>query len=269
MLEKNKMGRICFQMGSIPALSQRVAPLVLFALFSVLPARAGDLSAETTVIKSRTTVRVDRNSGRLVRTQVILPREVPSLDVLAKQARAPKPVSPKVVAEREVVDQIVEEAAARHEVDPLLAKSVLAVESAYNQFATSSKGAMGYMQLMPGTAKQLGVQNAYDARQNIEGGVKYLRYLKSKFDDERLVLAAYNAGEGAVKKHGWIPPYPETIDYVYKVGKRYGQASKEAARKKETAQTPGSKPEEKPAPQPEPRIAQVVDAEGRIHLRLP
>ncbi len=263
MLQKNKMGRICFQMGSIPVLPQRVAPLVLFAIFAAQPSTAGDLAGDT-VIKSRTTVRVDRNSGRLVRTQVILPREVPSLDVLAKQGRAQKPVSSKLVAEREVVDQIVEEAAARHEVDPLLAKSVLAVESAYNQFATSSKGAMGYMQLMPGTAKQLGVQNAYDARQNIEGGVKYLRYLKSKFDDERLVLAAYNAGEGAVKKHGWIPPYPETIDYVYKVGKRYGEQ-----RKKETAKAQGSKLEEKPAPQPEPRIAQVVDAEGRIHLRLP
>ncbi len=220
--------------------------------------------AGSSVVKSRTTVRVDRSSGRLVRTQVILPREVPSLEVLAKETPVTRSLSPKLVAEREVVDKIVEEAAARHEVDPLLAKSVLAVESAYNQFATSPKGAMGYMQLMPGTAKQLGVNNAYDARQNIEGGVRYLRYLKSKFDDERLVLAAYNAGEGAVKKHGWIPPYPETIDYVYKVGKRYGEA-----RKKSSATASGSKAEEKPTAPPEPRIAQAIDAEGRIHLRLP
>jgi soluble lytic murein transglycosylase-like protein len=165
------------------------------------------------------------------------------------------------------VDQIVEEAALRHEVDPLLAKSVLAVESAYNQFATSPKGAMGFMQLMPGTARQLGVTNAYDARQNIEGGVKFLRYLKSKFNDERLVLAAYNAGEAAVKKHGWIPPYPETIEYVYKVGKRYGEARREA-RNSATA-LPNAKSDAASAPKPEPRIAQVVDAEGRIHLRIP
>lgn len=270
MLEKNKMGRICLQMGRIPVPGWRVGLVVLFAILAVGgPAVAGDNTGDNVVVKSRTTVRVDRSSGRLVRTQVVLPREVPALEVLARQGSAPKAVPARQVVEREVVDQIVEEVAARHEVDPLLAKSVLAVESAYNQFATSPKGAMGYMQLMPGTAKQLGVTNAYDARQNIEGGVKFLRYLKSKFEDERLVLAAYNAGEAAVKKHGWIPPYPETIDYVYKVGKRYGEARTLEARKKETAKVPGSKPEEAPAPQPEPRIVQVVDAAGRIHLRLP
>jgi len=267
MLEKNTMGRICFQaeVRRAPRTLRlcRLAPLVLLASF--VP---GSGLAADRVVRSRTTVRIDRSSGRLVRTQLILPREVPSLEVIAKQAPGPKPLAAKAAVDRSVVDQIVEEAAARHEVDPLLAKSVLAVESAYNQFATSPKGAMGYMQLMPGTARQLGVANAYDARQNIEGGVRYLRYLKSKFDDERLVLAAYNAGEGAVKKHGWIPPYPETIDYVYKVGKRYGEA-----RRNQSSNAASSAKEDSAAartePKPEPRIAQAIDAEGRIHLRLP
>lgn len=215
---------------------------------------------------ARTTVRVDRGSGRLVRTQLIFPREVPLIEVIARDASTPSPIEtskpgPPGKAE---VDLLVEKSAATHGVDPILAKSVLQVESNYNQYALSPKGAMGLMQLMPATAKQLGVLNAFDARQNIEGGVKYLRYLKTKFDDDRLVLAAYNAGEAAVKKHGWIPPYPETIDYVYKVGKKYGEAKRQAA-----PLAIAAVPEAPEAEKSVARIQQVVDAEGRIHLQLP
>ncbi len=261
MIKENKMGRKCFRAAILcgAALGWSAAADPVLAAEAVLSANV------------RTTVRVDRSSGRLVRTQLISPREVPAIEVLAQQPPAAKTVAPQPVAGRAAaeklnadqlaVDKIVEAAAERHQVDPLLAKSVLAVESAYNQFATSPKGAMGYMQLMPGTAKQLGVTNAYDAQQNIEAGVRYLRYLKSKFHDERLVLAAYNAGEGAVQKHGWIPPYQETIEYVYKVGKRYGEA-----RRRAVATAP---PALEPAKKPEHRLVQVVDAEGRIHLRMP
>lgn len=222
--------------------------------------------AEPTAVHTdvRTTVRVDRGSGRLVRTQVILPREVPPIEVIARDVNAPpatETTRPGPAGKADM-DLLVELSAATHGVDPLLAKSVLQVESNYNQYALSPKGAMGLMQLMPATAKQLGVLNAFDARQNIEGGVKYLRYLKTKFDDDRLVLAAYNAGEAAVKKHGWIPPYPETIDYVYKVGKKYGDAKRQAA--PPTIAALSQVPEKAV-----PRIQQVVDAEGRIHLQLP
>ena len=216
----------------------------------------------------RTTVRVDRGSGRLVRTQLILPREVPPIEVIPRDAIAPAQIGVPTAARKPGpagkadVDLLVEQSAATHGVDPILAKSVLQVESNYNQYALSPKGAMGLMQLMPATAKQLGVLNAFDARQNIEGGVKYLRYLKTKFDDDRLVLAAYNAGEAAVKKHGWIPPYPETIDYVYKVGKKYGDAKRHAA--PPAIATLIELPETLV-----PRIQQVVDADGRIHLQLP
>ncbi|WP_051669453.1 lytic transglycosylase domain-containing protein [Bryobacter aggregatus] len=194
----------------------------------------------------------------MVRSQVILPKEVPSLEAFTQSSAATRPAKP-VATGRADFDEFVEQSAANHGVDPLLVKSVLQVESNYNQYALSPKGAMGLMQLMPATAKQLGVLNAFDARQNIEGGVKFLRYLKTKFDDDRLVLAAYNAGEAAVKKHGWIPPYPETIDYVYKVGKKYGDS------KKLQAPAVAAQPVEKP----QPKIQQVIDADGRIHLHIP
>ncbi len=221
--------------------------LSVMALFSV----AG-WSADSELV--RTTVRVDRGSGRLVRTQLVLPREVPPVEVIArdKTVAAAPPVELKTE-----VEQIVAKAAAEHGVDPMLVRSVMQVESNFNPNAISPKGAMGLMQLMPGTARQLGVTNAFDVRQNIEGGVKYLRYLKTKFNDDRLVLAAYNAGEGAVKKHGWIPPYPETIEYVYRVGRKYGEAKRQqpaAAAVPEKVQ---------------PRVQQIVDSEGRIHIMMP
>ncbi len=248
MMMKNKMSRFCFSVAC-------------FCL-----AGATGWCAEATAV--RTTVRVDRGSGRLIRAQVILPREVSAIEVIARDVANPIATAPAKGAgpDRADVDLLVEQSAAKHGVDPVLAKSVLQVESNYNQYALSPKGAMGLMQLMPATAKQLGVTNAFDARQNIEGGVKFLRYLKTKFDDDRLVLAAYNAGEAAVKKHGWIPPYPETIDYVYKVGKRYGDAKRRAA---PAASVAVAKLDDKPADKPVARIQQVVDADGRIHLQMP
>ncbi len=269
-MRKNRMGRFCFNMRFLQKSHQQGVLLPMLLLVGVAEIGWAANAISTPLYRPvegaavRTTVKVDRSTGRLVRTQVISPREVPRVQILAQEAQSETLAAPRrssqADASRAAVDKIVEEAAERHAVDPLLARSVLAVESAYNQFATSPKGAMGYMQLMPSTAKQLGVANAYDARQNIEGGVKFLRYLQGKFSDERLVLAAYNAGEAAVKKHGWIPPYPETIDYVYKVGKRYGEA-----RRREGRSAKAVAPEAKP----EPKIAQMVDAEGRIHLRLP
>lgn len=118
---------------------------------------------------------------------------------------------------------LIQAAAARHRVEPALVQAVIQVESNFNPRAVSPKGARGLMQLMPATAQRLGVADAFDPRQNIEGGVRYLADLLALFkNDLRLVLAAYNAGEQAVIQYGHqIPPYRETRDYVPKVLQHY------------------------------------------------
>lgn len=112
---------------------------------------------------------------------------------------------------------IISETSSRHGVDAELVKAVIQVESNYNHRAVSRKGAMGLMQLMPGTANRYGVKQAFDPKQNVEGGVRYLRDLLELFRDTKLALAAYNAGEGAVQRYNGIPKYTETQNYVRKV----------------------------------------------------
>jgi len=118
-------------------------------------------------------------------------------------------------------DKIVEEVASRHGIDPFLIKAIIKAESMYNPRAVSPKGAMGLMQLMPETSKILGVQDPFDPYQNVEGGVRYLKYLIEKFGDLSLALAAYNAGPQIVEQTRSIPPYPETQTYVRKVLNHY------------------------------------------------
>jgi transglycosylase-like protein with SLT domain len=132
----------------------------------------------------------------------------------------------------EVVDEVVSatgdlhalasEAARRHGLDPELVLAVVTVESGFRPEAVSSKGAQGLMQLMPATAQALGVQNALDPAANLDGGARHLSELIAFYGgDVTKALAAYNAGAGAVARHGGVPPYKETQEYVKKVMKRY------------------------------------------------
>jgi soluble lytic murein transglycosylase-like protein len=185
-----------------------------------------------------TAVRVDPRSGRLVRSTL-------------------RPAGEKTPAPE--VKKLAESIAAKHELEPLLVDSVIRYESNYDPQAVSPKGAMGLMQLIPATARRFGVSDTFHPEQNIEGGVKYLKYLMELYNgDEKLALAAYNAGEGAVARYKGVPPYPETQDYVRKISKRLGEtrAERSAAAK----------------PQPEPQVREpisvkFVDAEGREFYR--
>ncbi len=122
----------------------------------------------------------------------------------------------------ERLERIVNEAAARHDLDPALVSSVIDVESNWNQSAISRRGALGLMQLIPTTAGEMGVRDAFDPAQNIEGGTSYLRLLLDRFHgDIPKSLAAYNAGPAAVERRGAIPNIPETQAYVKKVTTDY------------------------------------------------
>ncbi len=125
------------------------------------------------------------------------------------------------------IDSYIVESSLRYGIDPLLIYSQMHQESAFKKKARSHKGASGLMQLMPATARRFGVTKIYDPQQNIDAGVKYMRWLMNKFNgDVILALAGYNAGEGAVMKYGWeVPPYRETREYVRRITSRYGQIS--------------------------------------------
>ena len=206
----------------------------LFALMTL--ATATPASAELIIFSSQRSMSVEshrfegdriiislRGGGEMTfeRTLVarITPDEVPFTEAAAVAADAAPRVS--VLAQPRLVEQtrfdpIIERAATKHEVDARIVKAVIQVESAFQPRARSSKGAMGLMQLMPKTARQYEARNPYDPASNIEAGTKYLKRLLEEFELP-LALAAYNAGEGAVRRFGGIPPYAETQAYVTKV----------------------------------------------------
>ncbi|MGA8270379.1 MAG: lytic transglycosylase domain-containing protein [Candidatus Sulfotelmatobacter sp.] len=120
------------------------------------------------------------------------------------------------------IDSAIEEAAARHNVDPNLVRAVVKVESNFNPNAVSRKGAMGLMQLMPSTARQLKLKNPFDPEQNVDAGVRHLKQLLENYGgDIKLTLAAYNAGAGAVARSSGVPRYAETQSYVRRITNLY------------------------------------------------
>jgi soluble lytic murein transglycosylase-like protein len=207
-------------------------------------------------------VRVDPRTGKLVRSTVVV-----------------RPVASS--APSTSIAEMVERSSKAHNVDPLLVDSVIQVESGYNPNAVSPKGAQGLMQLMPPTAQMLGVNDSFNPAENIEAGVKYLKYLQDLFKDDRLALAAYNAGPAAVDRFKQVPPYPETQKYVELVGKKYVDAKSATAQKnaaRQSAMAPPAPVLEVPVAaqsqvavqledEKHPQLEQFVDDNGRLHLK--
>jgi len=177
-----------------------------------------------------------------------------STGLASRTTQAPQAMSPILLAaakaNRDKIEEMIREVSARYRVDPALVRSVIETESNWNSTAVSSKGALGLMQLVPGTAQQMGVNNAFDPKQNLDGGVRYLHTLLERYNgDLDKALAAYNAGPGAVDRAGGVPKYRETRAYVQKVTDSYFR--------------PGSDrlPHAYDAPRP---IYRMVDQNGRL-----
>ncbi len=220
--------------------------ILALVMLAASPMRAAEAELQKTV------VRVDPRTGKLVRSTVVVHPAAASASL----------------------SELVEKSAKAHNLDPLLVDSVIRVESGYNPNAVSPKGAQGLMQLMPPTARMLGVNDSFDPAENIEAGVKYLKYLQDLYKDDRLALAAYNAGPAAVDRYKQVPPYPETQKYVEQVGKKYGEARTAADKKAAAVPKPsvGAKlaVEAQTSPVEEekhPQLEQFVDADGRLHLK--
>lgn len=170
-------------------------------------------------------------------------------------------------------DSYIVDSSRRYGIDPLLIYAQMHQESSFKIRATSYKGASGLMQLMPGTARRLGVTNIYDPKQNIEGGVKYMRMLLDMFGgDVSLALAGYNAGEGAVMKYGNnIPPYNETREYVRRISARYasisdGTFARNYRRVTNAQAAKLEKKESRPLAVYEPNAVAIRLADGRMRL---
>ena len=180
---------------------------------------------------SKSTMRAARNAAAEVRS---LMAQRQASGVVPPQSRNYRtlPTSAGLAASRQLqptlgsstVESAIDAAAKRHNVDANLVRAIIQVESNFNPHAVSNKGALGLMQLMPQTAKSLRVSNAYDPQQNVDAGVRHLKTLLNNFGgDIELSLAAYNAGETAVRHHRGVPPYAETRDYVKRITTLYSK----------------------------------------------
>ena len=199
----------------------RAAAALTLLLFAGV-AGAGPAPSAGAGSARRLEVREDAAAGRLIR------------QVRYRRSASPKPAAGRRGADGSVVqgidfDRLIRSIGSRYGVDPKLIHAVIRQESNYDPFAVSPKGALGLMQLLPSTAERFGVKDVFVPAENIRGGVKYLRYLMDRYPGQAaLVLAAYNAGEGAVDRYGGIPPYRETQAYVARIAKRYGPSSDSA-----------------------------------------
>lgn len=185
----------------------------------------GTLSVKTHRTEGESVILTMRDGGEVTCDKSLIEKivadEVPHPDPVPAQAAA-QPTADTVqdrisLLKDSVYSDLIAAAAEAHGVDPILVQALIQVESNYKPRARSSKGAMGLMQIMPATAREYGVRNAYDPKANIEAGIQKLKGLMDKFRVVDLALAAYNAGEGAVQKFNGIPPYRETQNYVSRI----------------------------------------------------
>jgi soluble lytic murein transglycosylase-like protein len=214
------------------------------------------------MVVRRTTsiVRADEKTGHLVRSVAVEPRVVAAATVEPAEPAQPEAVAvPVTAASDSDLVAMIDRIASEQGVETSLVHSVIRAESNYNPRAVSPKGAGGMMQLIPATAKRFGVTNVFDPKDNVLGGVKYLKFLLDYYhDDYARAIAAYNAGEAAVDRYNGIPPYPETRNYVYSVAKNLKSAREERnTRKTAEAATNVETPK---------HIETSVGSDGRIYI---
>ena len=253
--------RLCFNL----AWAVGLASVALWA--------AGPLDTETAAPRRITTViHPDLRTGKLVRSVMVTSKPVAQPKVV-EVVVAPRVVDPVVVASETTkppaggIDEAIEQIAAQVSLPPRLIHSVIKVESNYNPFAISPKGAQGLMQLIPSTARRFSVSNVFNPAENIQGGSKYLKYLLDLFGGNyALALAAYNAGEAAVAKYGGVPPFPETQNYLILVLRQLQEAKKAEVAKQKAIAAVETRPEAETKPAAGPNhIQEVVEADGSVH----
>ena len=195
-----------------------------------------------------TVVRADMKTGRLVRSIVMEPV-----------------IAPRVIAVQDQnLQNIIDRIADEQGVESHLVHSVIQAESNYNANAVSPKGAQGIMQLIPATARRFGVADTFDVSDNIQGGVRYLRFLLDYYQgDYPKAIAAYNAGEAAVDKYNGVPPFAETQNYVYQVARNLKAARQAAVPRTVVKEAAGDNGE---TPRP---IQASLGSDGRVYYRTP
>jgi hypothetical protein len=251
--------RLCFKLTCAAGL----ASVALWA--------AGPLDTETAAPRRITTViRPDLRTGKLVRSVMVTSKPVTEQRVVEALV-APRVVSPAAVAPDTKappatgIDEAIEQIAAQVSLPSQLIHSVIKVESNYDPFAISPKGAQGLMQLIPSTARRFGVSNVFNPAENIQGGSKYLKYLLDLFGGNyALALAAYNAGEAAVARYDGVPPFPETRNYLILVARQLQEAKKAEAAKQKTIAAGQTRPEAETKPTGPNHIQEVVEADGSV-----
>jgi hypothetical protein len=206
---------ICVLAGTLASVCAEPASAEIIVLGSgrTLSVKGHRLDGESIILTLRNggEVTVDRTF-----VDKILPDEVPYPELQTAADDLQQAGNPAELLESTPYGEIISAVSQAHGVDPMLVRALIQVESNYQPTARSPRGAMGLMQLMPSTAREYKVRNPFDPKANIEAGIRHLKGLIDRFGVE-MALAAYNAGEGAVKRFNGIPPYRETRNYVSKI----------------------------------------------------